>query len=110
LPDRTEIVGGSRHQIAGAMFVKEREWLVDEVLVEHLPHVVLDIARHVDEYPALQKEKETADETGAYHLPGGDGEFRPGDLSPILVNRPANNEGNDKSGGNAGEDADYSDR
>jgi hypothetical protein len=68
------------------------------------------MARHVNEYPALQKEKETADETGAHNFGGSDSEFRPGDFSPILVNCPAHNEGNDKSGGNAGEDAEYSER
>jgi hypothetical protein len=105
-----EIIRGSRHQIAGAMLVKEREWLVDKMLVENLPHVVLDIARHVDEYPALQKEKETADKTRAHNFAGGKSEFRPGDLSPILVDCPANDEGNKKTHGRAGKDAEYSER
>ena len=91
------------------MFVKERQRLIDEVLVERLSHVVLDVARHADQNPALQKEKDTADETCAQHFAGSDGEFRPGDFIPILVNRLANDEGNEQTHRRAGEDAEYSD-
>ena len=55
LPDRGQIVRGARHQIAGAMFVKERERLIDEVPVKLLSHVVLDVARHADQNAALQE-------------------------------------------------------
>jgi hypothetical protein len=110
LPDCAQIVGGSRHQIAGAMFVKKRERLVDKVTIKLLSHIVLDIARHVDEYPALQKEKDTADQACSQHFTGGDGEFCPGNVSPILINRPANYEGNKESGGNAAEDANDTER
>jgi hypothetical protein len=65
-----QIVRSARHQIAGAMFVKEREWLIDEVTVKSLSHVVLDIARHADQNAALQEEKESADQTCGEHLAG----------------------------------------
>ena len=45
-------------KIAGAMFVKERERLIDEMLVERLSHVVLDIARHADENRRCRKRKD----------------------------------------------------
>jgi hypothetical protein len=51
-----------------AMFVKKRERLIDEVSIELLAHVVLDVARHADQNPALQEEKETSDYTRAQHL------------------------------------------
>ncbi len=98
LPDGGQIVCGARHQIAGAMFVKERERLIDEVRVKILTHVVFDVARHADQNAALQKEKEAADETCAKNLRGRDDEFRPRDFSPVRVNCLADKERDEKAG------------
>ena len=87
------------------MFVEERERLVDEVAIKLFSHVVLNVARHADENAALQKEKDTADDACGQHFTGSDREFCPGDLSPILVNRLSDYEGNKESGTNAAEDA-----
>src|ERR1051326_8287310 len=93
-----------------SVFVEERERLIDEVTIKLLAHVVLDVARHADQNAALQKKKKPADQTCTEDFTGGDREFRPGQLSPVRVDRLADDEWNKKSGSYAAEDTRDADR
>ncbi len=64
LPDGREIIRGPRHQVADAMLLKKDLRLIDEVSIEILAQVVLDLARHADEYATLKKEEGAADHAG----------------------------------------------
>jgi hypothetical protein len=85
------------------MFVEERERLVNEVTVKLLSHVVLDIARHADQYVALQEKEESADQTRGENLAGGDCELRPGNFGPVCVNSLSDDVRNEESYRNTGE-------
>ena len=70
-----KIVRRAGHQIAGAVFVKKREGLIDQSPVEILAQVVLDIARHADDDSSLQKQKQAAHRARTQNLQRGDIQF-----------------------------------
>jgi hypothetical protein len=73
--------------------------------IELFAHVVLDIARHADQDPALQEEKETTDYTRAQHLGRGDREIWPVNLRRVLVNCMPDDKWNEKADSNTAENA-----
>ena len=77
-----QIVGGPRHQVAGSMFMKERERLIDQVSVKIIPQVVLDVPRHADKDATLKEQKKAAHGARAHDFRSGDRQFCPRHLSP----------------------------
>jgi hypothetical protein len=55
LPHSREIIRRASHQIASTMFLKKREWLIDQVSVKIPPQVVFNVTRNSDQDAALKK-------------------------------------------------------
>ena len=84
-PDRVQVVGGARHEVAGAMVMEiaEREPL--ELPEEIVPEVVFDATRGADDDPPHQKAAETADNGDGDQNPRVETEFRAGDVEGEVV-------------------------
>ena len=60
--------------------------------VKNLSQVILDISRHADEDAPLEKQESATNETGSEDFQRGNGESRPTNLRPVLINSFADND------------------
>ena len=87
LPHRPEVVGGARHQVAGAALVEERQLEPLQRGEEVVAKVVLDVARRADDDAAHQEAEHAADRGQRQQRDRIQPDLRRGDVRGQVVNR-----------------------